>query len=50
MRLDLISGLKRTHSPIGLIAYPILGSAGATAPDWLRPSDPNGQPGITESK
>jgi phosphate:Na+ symporter len=36
LHIDLISDLKRINSPICLIAYPILDSAGALAPSRLR--------------
>ena len=38
LHLDLISDLKRINSHICSIAYPILDSAGALAPDRLRHS------------
>lgn len=38
LHLDLISDLKRVNSHICSIAYPILDSAGALAPNRLRPS------------
>jgi phosphate:Na+ symporter len=38
LHLDLISDLKRINSHICSIAYPILDSAGALAPNRLRPS------------
>jgi phosphate:Na+ symporter len=38
LHIDLISELKRINSHICSIAYPILDSAGALAPNRLRPA------------
>jgi phosphate:Na+ symporter len=44
LHIDLISDLKRINSHICSIAYPILDSAGALAPNRLRPSVLPGKP------
>ncbi|MEO7400009.1 MAG: Na/Pi cotransporter family protein [Polaromonas sp.] len=44
LHIDLISELKRINSHICSIAYPILDSAGALAPNRLRPVPLNGKP------
>ena len=44
LHIDLISELKRINSHICSIAYPILDSAGALAPNRLRPVPLNEQP------
>ena len=45
LHIDLISDLKRINSHICSIAYPILESAGALAPNRLRPINPDGAEG-----
>ena len=50
LHLDLISDLKRINSHICAIAYPILDSAGALAPNRLRQSVLEPAPPITASK
>ena len=40
LHIDLISELKRINSLLCSVAYPILESAGALAPNRLRPSAP----------
>lgn len=44
LHIDLISELKRINSHICSIAYPILDSAGALAPNRLRPMALTDQP------
>lgn len=44
LHIDLISDLKRINSHICSIAYPILDSAGALAPNRLRPATLTGKP------
>ena len=50
LHLDLISDLKRINSHICSIAYPILDSAGALAPNRLRQPVVGADPQITASK
>jgi phosphate:Na+ symporter len=50
LHLDLISDLKRINSHICSIAYPILDSAGALAPNRLRHSVLDAGPEFTASK
>ena len=50
LHIDLISDLKRINSHICSIAYPILDSAGALAPNRLRHAAPDTQAQLTKSK